>query len=483
MVWNRIYITLMLLVFLAFTMVFIFFPRPTYSHLENRELTTFPSLSLDSILDGSFTESVSSWFSDSEPFRDELMSVSMHYKDLIRYNTGEENITFHASTNSSLSVSESDSLVAIENTITEYENNITATEDARIANAGILIVGNGSSVRALMAFGGSANGNTAYADAANLYQETFGDLVRVYCMVIPTSIEFYCPDKAKHSTNPQRPFINNIHAHLNPNIAVIDVYTTLAEHVNEDIFLRTDHHWSPLGAYYAAKEFARVAGVPFNDLDSYKSRTIHKFVGTMYAYSQDISIKEAPEDFTYYMPLNVEYTTTYTDYVLDANYRIIAEKKPFQGKFFQYYCDGNGGAYCTFMGSDKRITVVRTSTKNGRRLIILKDSFGNALPGYLFYSFEEIHVIDSRYFKKNMKAYVYENLITDILFANNIFNAYSPRFCRKYITFLSQSGKIAQPPLRPAPTAIPSDTIVLPLRSDSVSLTKEDSAVYTTPLP
>lgn len=483
MVRNRIYITLMLLVFLAFAIVFLLFPRPTYSTLENRELASFPSATLDSICDGSFTESVSSWFSDSEPFRDELMSVSMHFKNLIRYNTGEENITFHASATSPPSVSEPDTIVAVKDTIAEYENNLTATEDAKIANAGILIVGNGDNVRALMAFGGSANGNTAYADAANLYQETFGDMVRVYCMVIPTSIEFYCPDKAKRSTNPQRPYINNIHAHLNPKIAAVDVYTTLGEHADEDIYLRTDHHWSPLGAYYAAREFAMVAGVPFKELDSYKSRTIHKFVGTMYAYSQDISIKEAPEDFTYYMPQDVEYTTTYTDYVLDSNYRIVAEKKPFLGKFFQHYGDGNGGAYCTFMGSDKRITVVRTSTKNGRRLIILKDSFGNALPGYLFYSFEEIHVIDSRYFKKNMKAYVSENLITDILFANNVFNAYSPKFCRKYTAFLSQSGNIVSSQSRPTTVVIPADTTSLPLRSDSVEVTMEDSVAYTTPLP
>lgn len=483
MVRNRIYITLMLLVFLAFAIVFLVFPRPTYSHLENRELASFPSVSLDSIRNGSFTQAVSSWFSDSEPFRDEFMSVSMHFKNLIRYNIGEENITFHASADASPSVSEPDSIVVAEDTIPEYENNITATEDAKIANAGILIVGSSDNVRALMAFGGSANGNTAYADAANLYQETFGDLVKVYCMIIPTSIEFYCPDKAKRSTNPQRPFINYIHSHLTPGIEAVDVYTTLGEHADEDIYLRTDHHWSPLGAYYAAKEFARVAGVPFRELDSYKSRTIHKFVGTMYAYSQDISIKEAPEDFTYYMPLNVEYTTTYTDYVLDSNYRIVAEKKPFQGKFFQHYGDGNGGAYCTFMGSDKRITVVRTSTKNGRRLIILKDSFGNALPGYLFYSFEEIHVIDSRYFKKNMKSYVYENSITDILFANNVFNAYSPRFCRKYTTFLSQSGHITAPPSRPTPITMSTDSASQSLKSDTISATMEDSVAYTTPLP
>ena len=75
----------------------------------------------------------------------------------------------------------------------------------------------------------------------------------------------------------------------------------------------------------------------------------------------------------------------------------------------------------------KEFCQVRTGMKNHRRLMILKDSFGNAIPGYLFYSFEEIHVVDYRYFGRNMKKYVEENKITDILFANNIFNAYSPK--------------------------------------------------------
>ena len=68
-----------------------------------------------------------------------------------------------------------------------------------------------------------------------------------------------------------------------------------------------------------------------------------------------------------------------------------------------------------------------TSTKNGRRLLIIKDSYGNALPGYLFYSFEEIHVIDFRYFPGNVVKYINSNGITDLLFAHCISLAYSAK--------------------------------------------------------
>ena len=88
------------------------------------------------------------------------------------------------------------------------------------------------------------------------------------------------------------------------------------------------------------------------------------------------------------------------------------------------------------MGSDTKITQVRTGNPNGRRLIIMKDSFGNTIPGYLFYSFEEVHVIDFRYFHRNLKDYVAENKITDLCIANNITHAAgaAPSAYRKFLT-------------------------------------------------
>ena len=71
-------------------------------------------------------------------------------------------------------------------------------------------------------------------------------------------------------------------------------------------------------------------------------------------------------------------------------------------------------------------------------------------------SFEEIHVVDYRYFGRNTKRYVEENHITDILFANNIFNAYSPKIYKRYLGFLSQADSAvrgAAPKVKDKPTA------------------------------
>lgn len=437
---NILYISLVAIVFATIAIVFDTFPRSTFSVLEKRDLATCPTFSWAKLWDGSYTKEVSSWFSDSEPFRDQLMAMSMAIKEKEKVAiAGDDNVTFHASTDAPQADAEAEpELEPDDRVVGEYKNDITADGTAKIANAGIIVVGTGKNVRALMAYGGSAKGGVEYAKAANKYKEAFGSSVNVYCMVIPLSTEFYCPDKARKATNPQRPTINNIYAHLDPEVKAVDAYTALAHHVHEDIYLRTDHHWAPLGAYYAAQRFAQVAGVPFPDLKEYDRHVIHGYVGTMYGYSKDASIKNAPEDFVYYTPRGVTYTTTYTDYTIDKKYQVTGEGKPHTGPFFNKFKDGSSAAYCTFMGSDTRITQVRTSTKNGRRVLILKDSFGNAIPGYLFRSFEEVHVIDSRYFTKNMRTYVKQNHITDILFANNIMKAYSPGTCKNYLKFLQQ---------------------------------------------
>lgn len=438
---NYIYIALMGVVFWGFVVVFLFFPRSTYSALEKRELSKFPTFSMDKLTSGEFTKSINSWFSDSEPYRDVFMSMSMQEKEAISISLSEEKITFHASSDGSELQGPTDEELELgERTVGKYKNNITAEENAKIANLGIIIVGEGKNVRALMAYGGSSKGGVDYAQSANEYKKAFPN-VNIYCMVIPTAVDFYCPDKAKGCSNEEQPTINNIYSHLDSNVHAVDVYTALGKHVAENIFLRTDHHWAPLGAFYAAQQFAKVAKVPFKPLASYERKVVHGYVGSMYGYSHDISLKNSPEDFVYYVPKNVKYETYYTDYKINKNYEVIGEGKPYKGIFFYKYKDGSGGAYCTFMGGDTRITQVKTGVKNHRRVMILKDSFGNALPGYLFYSFEEIHVVDYRYFTKNMRKYVADNKITDILFANNIFNAYSNKICKKYMRFLNQDGR------------------------------------------
>ena len=446
---HILYLVIVGSVFVALAVVFLFFPRTRYSELEKRDLAEFPDLVKFGTSPSGFTAEISHWFSDSEPFRDEFMTLSMNIRDAFRYTPAddEEAVSFRPSADMAAGDSEAGSVPGIEGDAApgEYHNNVNAEENAKVANAGIIIVGSGDKVRALMAYGGTAKGGGAYVAALNAYAEAFPG-VRVYAMPIPTATEFYLPEKAAKCSNPQRPTLVNIHNTLSPAVKFVDVYSALADHVGEDIYLRTDHHWAPLGGYYAARQLAHVAGVPFRDLSSYDSHVVHRFVGSMYGYSKDISVKNAPEDFVYYTPKGVEYTTTYVTYNVNKDYQVTSESKPYNGKYFHQYKDGSGSAYLTFMGGDQHLVKVKTSTPGSRKILIIKDSYGNTLPGYLFFSFSEVHVVDFRYFTKNMKKYVADNGITDIVVSFNIFNAYGSAAPAKIRKFLTQgNGSYAAP--------------------------------------
>ena len=310
--------------------------------------------------------------------------------------------------------------------------------DVRRTKSGIIIIGKGDSVRAVEPFRGLEQRGINYAEAANRYKKTFGNRVNVYCMVIPTAVALYCPEEAQEWTKDEWAAIDNVYSHLRNGVKAIDLAETLKAHAEEDIYARTDHHWAALGAYYAAQQFAEIADVPFADLSTYQRHAIHNYVGTMYRFSKDVAVKNAPEDFVWFVPQNVTYTTSYIKYRLGRNKQVVSESEPTDGNFFYEYEDGNSAAYMTFMHGDLNTTTVKTSTRNGRRLLILKDSYGNALPSFLFHSFEEIHVVDCRYFLRNIARYVNEHAISDILFANNAGHAHTEATYKAYHRYLEQ---------------------------------------------
>ena len=236
-------------------------------------------------------------------------------------------------------------------------------------------------------------------------------------MIAPLASEYYTPANCTEFTQNQKEYFDDIAARLDSGITSIDIDSVLAKHTEEPIYCRTDHHWMPLGAYYATQTFAKAAGVDFKELSTFKPVTIEGFVGTMYAFSGgDINIKNDPEDFIYYVPDN--YDQVKTDFY-DTSFNF-----DYTGSYFKEVGDPQSNAYLTFFGGDEQIVKVRTNVKNGRKLIVIKDSYGNAEPGFLMNSFEEIYIVDMRYFNLNLVDFINKMGITDVLFTMVTYSAF-----------------------------------------------------------
>ena len=427
-------------VFAATCLGMLLLPHPEASETEKRRLAEFPSFSFKTLFSGEFMAGISDYFNDTVPFRENLIGVNSSLSGLFGIKT-ENSVIFYGQPMNISNSEDHEASVPIVTTPAETvapsettppvsetapaETEVTTTpaetpppaettpggvvgNDEGIISNGIVVVNK----MGIMFYGGGMGIGQSYAGWVNAYAEQLGRDVNVYSMVIPTSVSFYLPEKYKSYTASQKDNIDNITNFLK-NVKNVDAYSALEAHKDEQIYTRTDHHWAALGAYYTAKQFAADAGVDFLDISGYDTVSVPGYVGTLYSFTNDPTLKNNPEDFVYYVPKVKDYNVTYYD-------QKFANPKP--GKLFN---DGAKGSslYLTFIGGDSNVVKIDTGTKNGRKLVIFKDSYGNALPCYLTGSFEEIYVCDMRYFERNSIEFIKEQGITDVLFASCAFSA------------------------------------------------------------
>ncbi len=260
-----------------------------------------------------------------------------------------------------------------------------------------------------------------YAEAISAFADSVAaDSIKVYSLIAPSQGEFYLPQQYAHAS--ERRAIAAAYRALR-GVQGIDVADTLQAHIAEEIYLRTDHHWAPLGAYYAGRELARQANVPYRQLTEYQPDTIHGFVGTMAKFSGDDLLKNFPQDLIYYRPLTPD---TLRAHFTTCGPKVKADTATIE-PFFKPFDDGSPLAYCVFMGGDYvSVKMEQPGSTSSRRLLMVKDSYGNALAPCLFGSFDQVHIIDFRYFPHNIIDYCRHNGITDVLFINCISLAQTP---------------------------------------------------------
>lgn len=312
-------------------------------------------------------------------------------------------------------VSQSENFATVKIKAASTSDEPTVSNEAYLID-GIIISG----TRAMEQFGGKASSGQSTAEKLNIFKEAVGNDVSVYILPAPLASAFYAPEKYSKSISRHRECFEGIRDSL-VGVNYVDTLGALGTHVDENIYARTDHHWSALGAYYCAEAFAELAGVPFADLSTFTMKSFDGYLGSMLGYTNKASvIKNNPETFTWYEP-NAEYTVIY--YTKDYF------KKPFEGELFS-----SSKSYSKFIYGDSYTTRITTNVGNGRRLLIFKDSYGNALASFVVSSFDEIFIADYRYFRLNAVEFIEEYGITDVCFAMSAFGVAGSS--RNYITKL-----------------------------------------------
>lgn len=283
-----------------------------------------------------------------------------------------------------------------------YHNNITAKW-----HNSVLICGD----YALEHFNMQSSGNTTYASAVNAFVEKYPSL-NVSVALIPKSCAFNSPYGYPQKYDNQLNYITKTYELMASSVKKIDAMSILKEHSGEYIYYRTDHHWTSLGAYYASVAYCNANGITPRKLESYETVINTGFIGTLYTYAGSSAgalrenLKTNPDYTVGHMP-STPYTMKYTgaDGVVYKGTAINKKSKTYAGMF---------------MCGDQPFTHIVTENKNGKKLLMFKQSYGNAFAPYMIDYYEEIVVIDVRSNKKSVEKVIAEYGITDVLIMNNV---------------------------------------------------------------
>ena len=263
-------------------------------------------------------------------------------------------------------------------------------------------------------FSGGQSMGKEYANVINMYNRLKIPGLKVYNLVIPNGFEFEVTEKYKDKVKPNKQAINDIYAAEDPDIIKVNTVDEIRKHRSEYIYFNTDHHWTSLGAYYAYRSFCVAAGLTPVSLDTIPSKVKPGFLGLFYRLTRSNVLKNNPDSVRYYL---------FPDSV---NFYIGANSIGYWAKSHMYAETASGdNSYSVFLQGDLPICKMETLHKNGRRIALVKESYGNAFAPFLINNYEKIIVVDQREYKGDFIAMLKAEGINELLFINNIFAAHT----------------------------------------------------------
>lgn len=309
----------------------------TYSPVEKRELQTRPEISITKVLDGRFQKKYESYLRDQFPGRDHWVSFQT---DMELFMGKNEIHNVYIGKNHYL----------LEH-YTEKE-----FDPQQISK----------NLQALEKFVGKTKQN---AD--------------VHVMMVPTKswvLREKLPAFAPHYK--EQKFYDALQQKLEKEDVLISVEPVLDAHKEEEIYYRTDHHWTTLGAWYAYEQYTKAVGGDLQRAQGKKKfRCISKdFYGTTYA---KINYARQADKIEIYEPadkLRVVYN--------------MGEKKA--KTLYDFSFLKTADQYSVFTGGNQAVLEITGGIKNGKTLLLIKDSFANSILPFLAEDYEKLVVVDLR---------------------------------------------------------------------------------------
>lgn len=355
-----------------------------FSPNENRYLAETPELSWDNILSGKFQDGLEDYLRDQVCFRDGWITVKTGIQkacgdtDIGGAYVGKDGYDFEKITSEDVDEK-------------QVDRNIKAVED--------------------------------YFMTAS---ETI-DKQKLSFLLVPTSglvMQEKLPKNARLFD--QAKYIDQVQKAMK-DYNFVDVRDTLMDHNDEYIYYKTDHHWTSAGACLAYDVWSeRTGGEAETEDGLVKNVVSDKFRGSLYSKILDAD-SAYDEIWTYGLQKDDAFGSKDCTVTIDEKQQLdsIYDDEMLQKKDkYAYFLSGNYGQ--VHIQNQKA-----ASKAKGKNILIIKDSFANSFVPFVTQDYENIYMVDLRYYNGDMKSYLQEHNITDVLVLYNISNFISDRNLHK----------------------------------------------------
>ena len=384
------------------------FIRPATSETEKRELTKFPTFTMESFLSGEFTDQVSLWYADTFPGREGLIKAYHGIESL--FGIRDEQLQQG-------DVGDDVPEGQMPDGPVENPDRPTNGGEGGEKVGGYYL--SGDTAYELYAY--SESGARTYASLMNKAASTLEGKANLYDLIVPLHYSFALSADVQDSMSlpDAGKFIPYMYSGMNGGVNTVDVYSALMAHKDEYIYFRADHHWTATGAYYAYEAFCKKAGITPTPLSSYEKLSFGGFLGTLYSKTgQPAAMGNNPDTVEAYVPKGTNSMVTH-----EAGGKVVTTYSIVNRNTDKWYQNA-ASKYNCFIAGDNPLTEIHneniSADRKGTTVLLVKESFGNAFAPFLVDSYEYVYVVDYRYYNGTLAELVSSKGVDDVIFLNNV---------------------------------------------------------------
>ena len=353
-----------LLLIFGFAIATVLKPSNERSETENRLLEQKPDLTWNALISGEFSEDYEAYLSDQFVGRDGWISLKTAFERAALRQEAE------------------DVYFARDNYLIEKHTGVFTAETAE------------RNIQTLSAF------------FTNLSKSM--DPAHLTAMVVPNAVDIL-RDKLPPFADPydEEIYLQKIAGAL-PEGVWFDSSSVLRQHSGEEIYYRTDPHWKTLSAYYTFEAWAGEKGLAGDSAFSFRPVTVtDSFEGTIASRLGIVGRADSIERFDPEIPFDYYLIYNQSDDIRNTIYQdSFLERKD----KYAYFYGGNFGL----------IQAKMPEHETGRKLLVIKDSYAHCFVPFTYALFDQVDMLDTRYYNASISALIGQENYTDILF---LFNA------------------------------------------------------------